>query len=149
MFCDDIRRELGNKMTLVGCYGSDLVLDELPVALPRLCVMARVITPVGDPVQKLVVRVRKGDAVIGELGVSEEQIANNPKPQPTTRWLVHTAVFEFSPLFIETECKIGVEAETERETHSTLCLKVLLSKNADLEESEAHAMPALADLPPN
>lgn len=37
MFCDDIRHEVGNKITLVGCYGNELFFNEKLRALPRLC----------------------------------------------------------------------------------------------------------------
>lgn len=33
VFCDDIRREIGGKMTLVGVYGDYIVLDKLPARL--------------------------------------------------------------------------------------------------------------------
>jgi len=38
LFCDDIRFEVGNKLTYVGCYDVEIVLPELPFVLPRFCV---------------------------------------------------------------------------------------------------------------
>jgi len=38
VFCDDIRHEIGNKFTLVGCYGKELYIQELPSKLNKLCV---------------------------------------------------------------------------------------------------------------
>lgn len=38
VFCDDIRQEVGNKVTLVGCYGNELQTNSLPTVLPKICV---------------------------------------------------------------------------------------------------------------
>ena len=38
LFCDDIRFELGNKHTYVGCYDAEIVLPELPFVLPKFCI---------------------------------------------------------------------------------------------------------------
>jgi hypothetical protein len=37
LFCDDIRVEVGDKRTYVGCYDQALVVPELPFVLPRFC----------------------------------------------------------------------------------------------------------------
>lgn len=39
IFCDDIRREIGDKYSLMGCYDTRMELDEFPTVLPRLCVV--------------------------------------------------------------------------------------------------------------
>src|SRR5690349_19594230 len=45
IFCDDIRFEQQNKISLIGCYGPDLIVSgPLPVVLPKLCVMISVRT---------------------------------------------------------------------------------------------------------
>jgi hypothetical protein len=44
IFCDDIREEKGNKMTLVGLYGTDLLLPpgtKFPTAVRQLCIFVR------------------------------------------------------------------------------------------------------------
>jgi uncharacterized protein DUF6941 len=44
IICDDIRPELGNKLTLVGVYGKQIFLGgdvKFPAALPKLCVFLR------------------------------------------------------------------------------------------------------------
>lgn len=44
VFCDDIREEVSGKVTLVGCYGADLVVGgEVPAILPKLCMSCRII----------------------------------------------------------------------------------------------------------
>ncbi len=44
IFCDDIRREAGNKLSIMGVYTKQLFLQKdtkLPVRLPRLCIYQR------------------------------------------------------------------------------------------------------------
>jgi hypothetical protein len=38
IFCDDIRMEIGNKITYVGCYFGYMFLPDFPATIPRLCV---------------------------------------------------------------------------------------------------------------
>lgn len=35
--CDDIREEIGNKVSLMGIYGDNIVFPVLPAAMPKLC----------------------------------------------------------------------------------------------------------------
>lgn len=35
--CDDIRNEAGHKHSLMGIYGTEIVLNKLPAILPQLC----------------------------------------------------------------------------------------------------------------
>lgn len=37
--CDDIRQEVGNKISLMGIYAQDLILPEIPFSLPKLCIL--------------------------------------------------------------------------------------------------------------
>jgi hypothetical protein len=38
IICDDIRHEMGNKFSLIGIYGSDLQVAQLPFLFPKLSV---------------------------------------------------------------------------------------------------------------
>ncbi|MDY6954284.1 MAG: hypothetical protein SWE60_22490 [Thermodesulfobacteriota bacterium] len=37
ILCDDVREETGNKYSLMGVYGADLVFANFPALLPKLC----------------------------------------------------------------------------------------------------------------
>jgi hypothetical protein len=39
--CEDIRPELGNKVTLAGVFGEEMLLPMIPMALPSLAIMQR------------------------------------------------------------------------------------------------------------
>jgi len=38
LFCDDIRHELGGKVSLMGIYGSHLLVPSMPLHLPKLSI---------------------------------------------------------------------------------------------------------------
>ncbi|MGB5103262.1 MAG: hypothetical protein WBO04_08075 [Steroidobacteraceae bacterium] len=111
IYCDDIRNEVGNKLTLVGCYGADLVIERAPATLPKLCVLAKMFTPVDQPFERLTLRV-----VVGETLLAELQLPRGQFDQPVredSRWLVINAAMTLSPFFIEQDCTVRVEAESE------------------------------------
>lgn len=56
-FCDDIRFEQQNKFSLIGCYGSELILfQKPPIILPKLCIFIQVrAEPERYPAIKIVV----------------------------------------------------------------------------------------------
>lgn len=111
IYCDDIRNEVGNKLTLVGCYGADLVIERAPVTLPKLCVLTKIFTPANQPFERLTLRV-----VVGEMLLAELQLPSSQFDQPVrenSRWLVTRAAMTLSPFFIENECTVRVEAEAE------------------------------------
>lgn len=46
IFCDDIRNEVGGKLTLVGCYTGEMVHEgEYPLALPKLALSVQLLMP--------------------------------------------------------------------------------------------------------
>lgn len=45
VFCDDIRQEVGGKVTLVGVYATDIIVTRIPFVLPKFCVRAKLDFP--------------------------------------------------------------------------------------------------------
>ena len=69
IFCDDIRFEIGNKVTLVGIYSGDMFLQELPAFIPKLGVAVTLVTPLHKSPSSLTVRISKGDDLALEFVV--------------------------------------------------------------------------------
>lgn len=64
-FCDDIRREVGNKLSLMGVYGGDLFVAETPAFIPKLAVAITFLAPELESVETLRFRVMlDGQALI-------------------------------------------------------------------------------------
>ena len=51
IFCDDLRQEVGNKVSFMGCYQGELFVPFVPLLLPKLCVYVTVSTPVERPLR--------------------------------------------------------------------------------------------------
>lgn len=128
MFCDDIRQELRNKYSLVGCYGPDLLVQELPVVLPKLCMLVEAVTPVAHPFKRLTLRI-----LLSEDLVEESEIEMNLTPPPgldpaihlqTTRFMVILAPFQIKePGYLE------VHVVTENEVLRAGGLALRLHRN--------------------
>jgi hypothetical protein len=71
IFCDDIRHELGGKLSYIGVYSGHLFVPAFPVILPKLCLALSVITPASQPFRKLELRIFKDDEQLAE-GVLDE-----------------------------------------------------------------------------
>lgn len=55
IFCDDIRTELGEKLSFMGVYNGILFLPEFPYTLPKLCAHINLVTPADQPYKSIVV----------------------------------------------------------------------------------------------
>ncbi|MBN1379926.1 MAG: hypothetical protein JXA04_11910 [Gammaproteobacteria bacterium] len=60
IYCDDIRQEAGNKISLMGCYGPVLCVPEIPATLPKLCVFATLLIPINEKADNIVMKLLVG-----------------------------------------------------------------------------------------
>lgn len=111
-FCDDVRYEVGNKFSLIGCYSDELIVDKLPVALPKLCVQIRSLTPIDKPFSKLVLRAILGEDTIAEVDLKADE-KTIPAAPPDARRLGLTAFMCFAPLGVTEATVLRIEADTE------------------------------------
>lgn len=79
VFCDDVRQEVGNKQSLIGIYGADLFVNEMPIALPRLSIVITMATEASNPLQSLSFVILKGAERVAEIVIPAEELA---KAQP-------------------------------------------------------------------
>ncbi|WP_139237402.1 hypothetical protein [Polaromonas sp. YR568] len=68
-FCDDIRYELGNKITIVGLYNGYLYLHEFPALIPRFAVNAYVDLPIEEQITTVGFRIEKGDETVFQTSI--------------------------------------------------------------------------------
>ncbi|MFD3301947.1 DUF6941 family protein [Aquipseudomonas alcaligenes] len=118
IYCDDIRYEIGGKVTYVGTYGDAMFLKEFPATIPKLWISIRVVTPSQEPFKEIRVAVFQDDCLIAETTASPDP--TQPLPTPTSEEVIHaqtgTFVYCISPLVLEHECIIRVrvfEDDTE------------------------------------
>jgi hypothetical protein len=57
-FCDDVRNEIGGKLSFMGIYGSDMLISgQPPQALPKLAIVVWLVCDIDDDVKKFAIRV--------------------------------------------------------------------------------------------
>jgi len=71
IFCDDIRQEVNNKASLIGCYGSRMLLENIPAVLPRLCAAAYIKIRPGVAVGSIAVRALLGAETIASFALPD------------------------------------------------------------------------------
>ena len=129
LFSDDIRREEGGKISLMGCYQGEMLVSPLPGLLPRICALATVVTPFDRPFEKLEFRICKNEQILAEIIVPEEQLSVQSQAEPDNlgepfSQRVMTAILVISPLFIEAPCLLRLRATTEEGEHKGLPLRI-------------------------
>ena len=115
IYCDDIRHEVGNKMSFMGCYQSELFVPAAPIGLPKLCVYATVLTPLKRPFKSLTLRVvLDEDTELARMEIPSEVLSNltDVLDSTATRKSISTALM-FSPFFIEKASVLRIVADTE------------------------------------
>lgn len=115
IFCDDIRHEVGNKISYMGCYQSELYVPAAPIALTRFCIQATALTPIARPFKSLTFRVVLDEETeLARLEIPPEALsAGSPLEDPSaTRKAVSTALM-FAPLFIEKPASLRLMADTD------------------------------------
>jgi hypothetical protein len=117
-FCDDIRQEVGNKFSFVGCYQDVMVLQQFPAQLPKLCAHIIVLTPASKPFERLLLRAKLNEDVVAELempvSVSNWVDKFNEKAASAELgWLSIQAMIVLSPVVVTEPTKLRIEAETE------------------------------------
>jgi hypothetical protein len=77
IFCDDLRLEVGNKLSLMGVYNGRLFLSSLPAVLPKLCVMIIGVTPFEEPFRSVKIKLLKNDELYLEHSVPDEAVTGD------------------------------------------------------------------------
>ena len=114
IFCDDMRQEMGNKISFMGCYQGELFVPFAPVALPKLCVFVTISTPAERPLKALSIRVDQGGNTIANIETPSADWAQPmpPAPDDVTRLLANVG-FMLSPFAINEPGDIRVVVTTE------------------------------------
>jgi hypothetical protein len=115
IFCDDIRHEMGNKLSFMGCYQSELLVPAMPAVLPKLCVYVSAWTPKNKPFKALTLRVvQDDDKELARIDIPPDGLEESAQIQDetATRKTVSTAI-AFSPFVIEKLTTLRLMATTE------------------------------------
>lgn len=120
LYCDDIRHEINGKVSYVGAYHGQLLVQSLPVVVPKLCVAIFAVTPANEPFKKFSLRILKNDENLIEQEFSSEQLKQIPDVSGSTsndkqdKIQVLNFLFQFSPFPIESNMKLRIRADTDQ-----------------------------------
>jgi hypothetical protein len=82
-FCDDVRQEVGNKLSYLGVYGPNLVVQSFPTTLVKLCCVFSVRVPLSSAPKHVVFRLLRDDEVLFEADLSQSDIKDPAASAPT------------------------------------------------------------------
>jgi hypothetical protein len=82
-FCDDVRQEVGNKLSYLGVYGPNLVVQSFPTTLVKLCCVLSVRLPLSSAPQQVVFRLLRDEEVLFEATLSQSDIKDPAATVPT------------------------------------------------------------------
>ncbi|WP_441347693.1 DUF6941 family protein [Sinimarinibacterium sp. CAU 1509] len=132
IFCDDIRTEMGNKLSYMGVYSSDLVVQSMPKTLPKLCVAVTVVTPADELPNTLRILLLRDSSVLVDTGVirdeltqASEDIATDPGADSVARNAVsYQFQFVLEHFSIERPCRLRLQVDTDGETMPSPSLNI-------------------------
>lgn len=116
VFCDDVRREEGGKVSLMGIYQSTLTVTGtiLPIVLPKICILVEARSPSDQRPKKLVVRVMLDEDELARGDFTEEQLQADP-PHGPHAYTTHGLVFQLQPFAIAKNGILRVRADVDDE----------------------------------
>lgn len=114
LFCDDIRQELGDKVSLIGIYGSHMYVHGFPARLPKLCTHFSLSFDNKGQKLDIAIAVKKGEELIREVKLEGFQ-----KDVPEGRVAVRDVInggFDMVFLEISEPTKLTLSATVNGET---------------------------------
>ena len=132
IFCDDIRHEIGGKLSYIGVYSGRLIVSQFPVTLPKLCLALNIVTSSSEPFRSLSLSVLKNEETLAHPVLDETQLAEACEAAVTTNVdvvsplpvLMARFLFVFSPFILEGPCLLRIRAETESEELQGMALQI-------------------------
>lgn len=113
IFCDDIRSEMGNKPSLMGCYAGQMILPiSLPATLSKLCCLVTLICDALDVPEFIEVSLKLTDG----SEALRQRIVPPPykEDKPDVKKVSYNMMFQLSPCNIHGEGRVEVWVETEQ-----------------------------------
>ena len=133
VFCDDIRHEVGNKVSFMGCYQREMLVPVTPLILARLCIFVTVSTPVARPFKSLTLRVHLGANEVAIIEMPSEDVNQSlaPVQEGDTRIMANLGL-TLASLVLTEPSEIRVLVTTEEGDIQGQQLRIKLMPQAEL-----------------
>ena len=134
VYCDDIRQEVGGKLSLMGVYNGVMYVPQFPATLPKLWILATYVVSRDDSPKSLKMRVFKNNEPMADLDALPDylaELANSrdsgvPLPEGSQRVISSHAHVCFSPLVLEGPCTLRIAAFVDKDEVRGVGLQVQL-----------------------
>ena len=159
MFCDDLRMEAGNKISYMGTYRGEIILEVPqgsydPILFPKFVVMAWLFSDWDDKPERITMRVYAppGKTEVLRIDIPHDQLgATTALFDDPTKYLFNAGIPIVNfPLHGEGEIEVTIE--TERETIRAGRLKVRINRTGPVLNADQHGATlasSIAPLPPS
>lgn len=100
-FCDDLRQEVGNKVSYMGVYQGMMLSQVFPIALPKLCAAVTVRFLRERAPTTLDFKLFLQDVVVAERSLDPGPLMAQQRSEPGANAVFATALFHMAPFFVE------------------------------------------------
>ncbi len=123
-YCDDIRLEVGNKVSLMGLYAGEALLPQIPAVLPKLCALVACKAPIDKPFRSLAVAassrargiIGTTEIPAGQLESIHEAISARNVLGESWRFYVVNVQLVMSPFPVDEEDILSITVTADGET---------------------------------
>jgi hypothetical protein len=101
VFCDDVRQEVGNKVSYMGVYQGALFVQAFPLVLAKFCAAITVRYPRDSQPSSLVFKLLLQDKVIAERSFDPSMFVLKQNDEQGVNVVSATALFQVVPFSLE------------------------------------------------
>jgi len=137
MYCDDVRREVGGKTSLIGVYPGAITFPRFPAFLPKLCVFVNAVTRVDKPFKNISFRGYHLGHELFDMQLDETQVADHykdPENQEGVRFYKVKAMAILSFLTFDEPGPLKIEVVADGEVIDCPSIPIRLKQAKTPEE---------------
>ncbi|MFR0690211.1 DUF6941 family protein [Enterobacterales bacterium AE_CKDN230030158-1A_HGKHYDSX7] len=112
-YCDDVRLEVNNKVSLMGVYAEVMYLSAFPAHIPKLCAVVNATTEPDKPFKDFYIQAKLNNAVIGEMQVTEAELETQMGQAPGSALKSVQAQMIFSPVALKEPAVLTITFRSE------------------------------------
>ena len=116
IFCDDVRQENGNKLSYMGVYGGNLLLERFPAVLPKFCSVISLRLPVATRSKSVRFHLARDGQDLGEGAANVADAVSRagvPGAVDDSGRVLMRFVAQVAPLALEGPCKLQARVEVD------------------------------------
>ena len=116
VYCDDVRSEVGHKLSYMGVYGSNFLVGNFPVAIPKICAVMLLHLPEQTTARTATFSLLCNEREIGRAMGSIDEARQSAMPLREVggkRYLAMRFIAQVSPLQLDEPCRLVARADVD------------------------------------